>query len=142
MIFQNFFIYIDFIWKACENSDVDIIYYLLLKGKENIQSIINRNHQIKKISIPSNVTSINIKAFIDCISLKQVVILSSIPKIMEGTFQNCLSLTDITIPSSVTIIESYSFSKCTSLRKVKMSSSVVKICMYAFCNCIGVLKSI
>lgn len=90
---------------------------------------------LKSISIPSSLTSIKWAAFSGCSSLTQITIPSSVTSIGGYAFSDCSSLTQITIPSSVTSIEYHSFSECSSLTQISIPSSVESIGEYAFYDC-------
>ena len=60
--------------------------------------------KLKKIVIPSSVTSIGNSVFQNCSSLQSITIPSGVTSIGELAFQNCSSLQSITIPESVTSI--------------------------------------
>ena len=65
--------------------------------------------------MPSDVTSIGIYAFSNCISLTSITIPESVTSIGNSAFSSCRSLTSITIPSSVTSIGERAFGYCYSL---------------------------
>ena len=60
--------------------------------------------KLKKIVIPSSVTSIGSSAFSGCSSLQSITIPSSVTSIGNNAFYRCSSLKSITIPESVTSI--------------------------------------
>lgn len=63
-------------------------------------------------AIPSTVTSIDSKAFKDCIYLTGISIPYGVTSIGSNTFEGCSALTSVTIPSTVTTISSEAFSYC------------------------------
>lgn len=93
------------------------------------------NCNIKKFTIPDNVTSVGFFAFNRCESLISVIIPSSVTKIEENAFSGCSSLTNIIIPDSVINIEEDTFSDCTSLANVVIGGSVTSIARAAFSYC-------
>lgn len=82
---------------------------------------------LTSIEIPEGVTSIGIKAFMNCSSLASVNIPSSVTSIRESAFNNCSSLTSITIPSGVTRIEESTFTNCSSLTSITLPEGVTII---------------
>ena len=82
---------------------------------------------LKKIIIPSSVTSIGSSAFKGCTSLPSVIIPSSVTSIGGSAFYGCSSLTSVTIPSSVTSIGAATFRECSSLTSISIPSSVASI---------------
>ena len=62
---------------------------------------------LKKIEIPTGVTSIGAYAFYGCSGLKKVEIPSSVTSIGYRAFEECSSLTEIIIPAGVTDIERF-----------------------------------
>lgn len=87
---------------------------------------------IKSVTIPDSVTSIAIYAFQSCSGLTSITIPNGVKIIKASTFQNCTGLTSVTIPKSVTEIEPQAFLNCDSLKTVTIPSSVVKISDHAF----------
>jgi hypothetical protein len=85
-------------------------------------------------TIPSNVTSINDRAFAGCLILASVTIPESVKNIGDYAFALCLRLTDIIIPSGVTSIGNYTFYYCFDLMNVDIPNSVTSIGNYAFAN--------
>lgn len=87
------------------------------------------------VTIPSNVTSIEVSAFDNCENLTSVTIPNSVTSIKSWTFSKCTGLTSITIPSSVTSIGLYAFEFCTGLTSVTLPGSVTSIDRGAFDSC-------
>ncbi len=59
---------------------------------------------IKTVSLPSDMTSIGIKAFAACESLETINIPTKVKSIGESAFYNCRALKNVTMPDSVTTI--------------------------------------
>jgi uncharacterized protein YjdB len=89
------------------------------------------------VSIPDNVTSIEINAFWSCANLASLTFsaTSKITSIGDGAFTACASLASIIIPNSVTSISQMAFYDCTSLASVTIGNSVTSIGDFAFQNC-------
>jgi hypothetical protein len=84
------------------------------------------------ITIPSNVTVINVGAFSSCASLTSVD-LGSVTGIGHNVFLGCTSLTSIDL-GSVATIGNRAFLNCTSLASIDLSSATT-IGIEAFANC-------
>ena len=86
-----------------------------------ISSYVFQNcYQLKEISIPGSVTSIDAYAFSGCSLLEGVYFNSSckVEAINGRAFNNCTSLKEISIPTSVKSIASYAFNGCSSLANI------------------------
>lgn len=82
---------------------------------------------IRKVVIPTSVTTIGVCAFFNCIYLESVSLPNSITNIEPAAFFGCTSLTSITIPNSVETIGALAFGLCTSLRYANIPASVSTI---------------
>lgn len=76
-----------------------------------------------------------IRCFVNFKNLKSVTIPDSVTSIDGNTFNYCTSLTEITIPDSVTTIDVAAFYGCTSLTEITIPDSVTSIEMNVFGNC-------
>ena len=79
------------------------------------------------VTIPSGVTSIGDRAFIDCKTLRSVTIPSTVKSLGYAAFSHCSGLSSITIPSSVTWIGDSAFDGCGGLISVEIPASVTWI---------------
>ena len=79
------------------------------------------------------VTSIGVRAFMNCSGLTSVTIPNSVTSIGDYAFCGC-GLTSVTIPNSVTSIGDDAFCGC-DLTSVTIPNSVASIGEYAFCGC-------
>ena len=87
------------------------------------------------IILPTNLASVEDRAFYGCRSLTSVTIPNSVTSIGWGAFYGCSSLTSITIPESVTSIGERAFYDCSSLTSVTIGNSVTSIGEQAFYDC-------
>ena len=73
---------------------------------------------LQTVLIPSNATSINSSAFLNCDGLVSINIPSSVLYIGSGAFYGCKYLPSISIPSSVTALANDAFRDCSALINV------------------------
>jgi hypothetical protein len=78
---------------------------------------------LKKITIPSAVTSIDTNAFQNCTGLTSVTLNSSLKSVSESCFSGCFGLKSVTIPSAVTLIDTNAFQNCSGLTSVTLEGS-------------------
>ena len=82
------------------------------------QSFANAN-KLKKITLHEGLTSITVKAFMDCAALEEIVLPESLTEIGSDVFSGCVNLKKINIPAAVTKIGDNAFAGCTSLGKTE-----------------------
>ena len=70
--------------------------------------------------IPSGVTSIGDKAFIECENLHEITLPSGVMSIGDGAFAYCSNLQEITLPSGVTCIGDETFYECENLHRINI----------------------
>lgn len=85
--------------------------------------------------LPEGLTSVPMRAFEGCKSLKSIALPSSVTTIGQQAFRGCSSLAAVSIPSSVTEIGIGAFQGCTSLAAVTLAAGVATICATAFSGC-------
>ncbi len=90
---------------------------------------------LKTVSIPNSISSIQSSAFKNCTNLQSVTIPNSISRIESSTFQGCTSLQSATIPNTVDYIKDRAFSGCTSLQSISILGCVEWIYAFAFSGC-------
>ena len=109
------------------------------KIKEGTKVICNEafiNYKsLKRIIIPTSVTSIGNRAFLGCSSLQRIEISENVINIGSGAFSKCNSLLEIVISKSVTNIGSYAFRWCNSLQRIIIPDNISNIGDYTFSNC-------
>jgi len=79
------------------------------------------------VTIPNDVTSINVSAFSDCDNLTSIIIPDSVTSIGASAFSGCKNLTSITIPDSVTSIGDYAFNDIPWLEEQRKKNPLVII---------------
>jgi hypothetical protein len=87
------------------------------------------------ITIPSNVTSIDVMAFSGCTALTSVTTGNGVTSINAMAFSGCTALTSVTIGNSVTSINAIAFYECTSLTRITIPRNVTSIATGAFYGC-------
>ena len=92
-------------------------------------------HELKSVTIQSNITSIGASAFCDCLSLVSITIPGSVEAIDNSTFEGCGSLSAIIIPDGVTNIGFRAFKDCDALTSIDLPDSLTSIDEKAFENC-------
>ena len=122
---------------AFENSSLSEVLFedginLLALGYRSFYNAEN----LKTISIPASVVSIDYYAFAECDSLYEVEFApdNKLTGIYEGAFLNCADLTNIVVPDSIVEISDYAFYGCRSLDSLPVSdtSELKGIYDYAF----------
>ena len=74
--------------------------------------------KITSVSLADGITSIDGKAFKDCVNLTSVTIPESITSIRSSAFYGCTSLTSVSIPVGITYIPDSAFANCPALREI------------------------
>ena len=118
--------------KAMEKGDLELIDN---KCKIIGSSAFANNKELISVTIPENVTIIDIKAFSGCANLKSVEISNKVSTIGNMAFSRCTSLTSVAISKSVTSIGSFAFLSCRKLTSIVIPNSVTSIGHYAFDDC-------
>ena len=90
---------------------------------------------LKSISLPGTIRSIEMGAFCGCCSLTSMVIPDGVTTIAWGAFARCRSLEEIEIPDSVLYIGEYAFQE-SALKSVTIPGSVLNIaeCVFTYCD--------
>jgi hypothetical protein len=89
-------------------------------------------NSLLSVTLPKNITRIEVDLFGGCSKLTSVVIPNGVTSIGGGAFAWCTSLSSITIPTSVTSIEGGAFNSCTSLTSVVIPNNVTSVGYYLF----------
>ena len=131
------------------NSDGQSYYVVSYNGNDKVVSIPNNyqgypvtgigegafenNSRLEKVFIPSNVITVDSRAFYDCQNLKDIAfdINSSLKTIAEYAFYNT-GLINLEIPEGVTNIGQYAFYSASDLVNLAIPGSVTHIDQYAF----------
>ena len=87
------------------------------------------------ITIPQTTTYIGNEAFSSCGSLTTIIIPPTVNYIGNAAFLSCISLDSIDIPYGISSIGAETFSACLKIRNITIPTSVKSIGNYAFENC-------
>jgi hypothetical protein len=94
---------------------------------------------LSSITLPPNLTIIEIMAFEDCVSLVNITTPNSLTTIKANAFKNCNKLTSFAIKNGTTLIDNETFNNCTSLTTVSLPTSITRVGHAAFHNCQNLL---
>ena len=95
---------------------------------------------IKKVIIADGVTTVGIRAFINCENLTEAILPGTITSIGTYAFYECSALTTIQLPEGITFIGEQAFAYCTSLTEIILPNSLTTIQRQLFMRCTS-LKS-
>lgn len=90
---------------------------------------------LESINIPDTVTSIRGSAFYNCQSLKKITIPDSVQEIGMDAFKGCNSLEEVRLPKTLSLIESGMFEDCYKLKSITLPKGITEIGYTAFANC-------
>lgn len=90
---------------------------------------------LTRIHVPVTVTSIGLRAFQDCASLRSASIPNGVKVVPYQGFSGCTVLTSVSLPSSVVAIGDYAFQSCNNLSEVVLPSGLTLIGKSAFDSC-------
>ena len=92
------------------------------------------NTNLTVVALPESLTTLGIRTFEGCKSLKTIKIPSKVTAIPDRCFVYCSSLESVIIPEGVTTIGSYAFQSC-KLNALTLPESLETIGSYAFSFC-------
>lgn len=90
---------------------------------------------LRNISLPKSLKSLNGGMFSGCTSLKKVKIPKTIVDFGTNIFSGCTALKEVKLPSNMEYVPSYMFKNCKSLESIWIPSSVKGIGESAFAYC-------
>ena len=95
---------------------------------------------LKKVVLPSTLKEIGVRAFTDCVSLKEINI-PSCTVIGDIAFQGCVNLEKVTLPWGLETISAGAFNGC-KIKNVKIPDTVTNIeyGVFAGCNSLTSIK--
>ncbi len=90
---------------------------------------------LEEVVLPSTLTEIGWKVFMNCGKLDNVVLPEGLIKLSSNAFSDCASLTKITLSSKTTYIDYRAFYNCTSLEEIVIPDTINYVSEFAFENC-------
>lgn len=109
---------------------------ILPEGITSIGEYAFRGTSLRKINIPSTVTTIKRNAFIGTpIQYLTFTEGSRLTTIERYAFQSCSSLQEVILPEGLTTIGYAAFEQCLAIQKVEMPNTVTSLGAYAFNSC-------
>ncbi|MEG0826529.1 MAG: leucine-rich repeat protein [Bacilli bacterium] len=93
------------------------------------------NSTVKKVNLPTTLTTIKTKAFYNCSKLEQMIIPKGVTEIRGSTFENCTNLIIVSLPEGLLDIRGSVFKNCTKLTNVKLPNSLEYLGASAFSHC-------
>jgi hypothetical protein len=104
--------------------------------KRITKSAFSGKRSITSISLPSVVSILDDRAFMNCSGLTSVTVPSTVTSWGTGVFINCSSVKTASISAATDKIPAYSFSGCSALENVELNSATITtIGDYAFQDC-------
>lgn len=114
------------------DSMVKLKAFVIPKGMTSVpQYMMSYDPNLKKVSIPTTVTSIEQYGFMGCAAL-DALYLYNVSEIGDYSFKSCGNLHEIAIPN-VTKIPFHGFDGCGALSSI--SANISEVMGYAFINC-------
>ena len=98
-------------------------------------------NDLKKVVLPSTLTSIGASAFYGCKQLTEINLPDGLVTIGKAAFQSCTGLKSIQLPSGLLSISDNAFYHCTGLGRLELPKGLISIGKSAFGDCDG-LKEI
>lgn len=97
----------------------------------------SKNVYVAKVSIPSQIKTIDSRAFESCHNLSNISFKKqpTVETFKDFAFSDCPSLKEFTIPTSVTTIEACAFNACVNIKTIYIPSTVTTMGVYAFFGC-------
>lgn len=93
------------------------------------------NTKLRKIILPSTVTTIGERAFQYCQGLISINLGGNVETFGKSIFYGCTSLPSIELPASVRTLGEWMFEGCSSLRIIKLNEGINTIQQNAFAEC-------
>ncbi|WP_418868838.1 leucine-rich repeat domain-containing protein [Segatella hominis] len=92
-------------------------------------------NNLKRLTLPKDITSIEQSAFFGCSGLTSITIPSSVTAIGKWSFYDCQNLSSVKLPSEITAISNSAFGECISLKNIELPAGITSIGDDAFVNC-------
>ena len=87
----------------------------------------------------SDITTIGVSAFSDCVSLSVISLPNGLVTLSESAFEGCSALSNMVIPASIQTLSDFAFRDCIAMEKVEFNegSTLTEIGEEAFCGCMS-----
>lgn len=109
----------------------DTRYPVMIIGNRAFAS----RHDLKTVSMPSDLNMIYARAFADCVSLENIKIPDRVVRIGDGVFSGCYKLKECILGNSVQSLGEYLFYDCDSLKEIVLPNSVVELDVtFSYCT--------
>lgn len=95
--------------------------------------------RLKSVTLPSKLKSIGVSAFEDCTQLQTIQIPNSVTQIGDAAFQGCINLKTVDLPNNLRVIGQSTFRGCQALKAIQ-TKNAHKIAHSAFAQCIRLEK--
>ena len=105
-------------------SELKTTQYQVKEGTQIIQRSAFWDSNVKSVTLPESVRTIEVYAFDGAKELAEVNVPNGVREIKEGTFQGCESLQSISLPKSCASVAKIAFDGCKSLKKVVINHIV------------------
>lgn len=114
----------------------DLVSELIVEeGVQNIgDNFMKGAKHLRKVTLPSSISSIGKKAFYNCTDLSIISIPYGVKEVLDEAFKNCRSISRMEIPGSVELIGDKAFENCSSLVFLRLPSSVKSLGKLSFNN--------
>ena len=131
------------------SSDCTVETLVIPEGVTSIEGFHNNNY-LKKIVLPSTLTTIADNTFADCTALQEVVLPEGLMSIGFEAFSRCASLKCVWIagdgvtsgedgkfvlPDGLQSLGAYAFRQCNALRSIRIPASIIAIPIGVFERC-------
>lgn len=131
----------DYLFAGCKNlNNITISEGITTIGERAFSGILG-SASIKKIVLPSTVSTIKSSAFAECSELNEIALNNGLNTIEDNAFAGTKSLSEINIPDTVEHIGSECFTR-SGLKKIKLpvNEKFRKISEDLFCDCENIQK--
>ena len=124
----------------CETTSVNITLPVTLGGY-TVTTVGYRGMAdcttLSAITIPNNITRLELYAFAGCTGLDVVTIPATCVYVGEHAFSGCSAMTTAIISEGVLYLGDYAFENCVSLTEIVVPDSCEYLGKYAFYNCVS-----
>lgn len=120
------------------NDEIRKVHFSTVDEYEGANELgYRRCHTLEEVIVPEGVLEINRSMFYDCVNLKKVSLPSTLQSIQDYAFAGCTRLEDLDFKKLVHLqqIGNHAFDGCQSLKEVVLPKGIQKIGNAAFADC-------